>query len=437
MSSKATTPNLMSSRRQFFKSAAILGSFPFVPASATDIHHRPGIEATPGSIADTNGSIIGQFGSWASSLRGEGPPELSFRGDKWKDVENWRQPAMNKLKELVACPKVGRPPKVTVHKKYNYDGLAIEELSWQLSYGRPTEALLLKPENANEPLPAIVGLHDHGGNKYLGKRKITRTSDELPDFIAAHQEQSYEGLAWANELAKRGYVVLVHDTFTFGSRRVMYQDIAGIDHGICNVDGKSDEDPENPDNIDTYNEWAGAHEHIMAKSLFCAGTTWPGVTLAEDQAAVDVLVDRPDVDSNRLGCAGLSGGGLRTVYLGGMDHRLKCAVAVGFMSTWDDFLLNKSYTHTWMTYAPLLSKYLEFPEILGLRVPLPTMVLNDINDSLYTMPEMTKADEILKQVFKKAGAEKHYRSGFYPGPHKFDKQMQADAFEWFDLWLNS
>jgi hypothetical protein len=134
--------------------------------------------------------------------------------------------------------------------------------------------------------------------------------------------------------------------------------------------------------FNTYNQWAGEHEHIMAKSLFCAGTTWPGVFLAEDRQALEVLIGRNDVDSEKIGCAGLSGGGLRTVYLGGTDHRVKCAVCVGFMSTWADFLLNKAYTHTWMTYTPLLPKYLEFPEILGLRVPLPTMTLNNSQDGL-------------------------------------------------------
>jgi len=122
--------------------------------------------------------------------------------------------------------------------------------------------------------------------------------------------------------------------------------------------------------------------NIMSKSLFCAGTTWPGVFLFEDQCALDVLTARAEVDRERIGCAGLSGGGLRTVYLGGLDHRIKCAVSVGFMSTWSDFLMNKSYTHTWMTYAPLLPKYLDFPEILGLRVPLPTMTLNNNQDGV-------------------------------------------------------
>ena len=34
----------------------------------------------------------------------------------------------------------------------------------------------------------------------------------------------------------------------------------------------------------------------MSKSLFCAGTTWPGVFTAEDQRALDYLCSRDDVD---------------------------------------------------------------------------------------------------------------------------------------------
>jgi len=107
------------------------------------------------------------------------------------------------------------------------------------------------------------------------------------------------------------------------------------------------------------------------------------------------------------------------------------------MSTWKDFLLNKSFTHTWMTYVPIVPNELDFPEILGLRVPLPTMVLNDNDDQLYTLPEMKRADAILAEVFKKANAADKYKCSYYPGPHKFDVQMQNEAFAWFDKWLKS
>jgi hypothetical protein len=199
--------------------------------------------------------------------------------------------------------------------------------------------------------------------------------------------------------------------------------------------GLRDDAPENPENINAYNRWAGEHESVMAKSLFSAGTTWPGVFFAEDQKALDVLCSRNDVDVKNIGCCGLSGGGMRTVFMGGLDTRIKCAVCVGFMTTWDDFVLNKSYTHTWMTYVPLLPNDLDFPEIIGLRAPLPTLVLNDTHDRLYTLEGMKAADDVLREVYKKAKAGDRYKCSFHPGDHKFDKAMQAEAFEWFDRWL--
>ena len=426
-------------RREFISSAASLGILPLViptleisnTTTPTKLNKINKIK----SMQNSGKSIVGNYGPWMASLVND-PPSLSFRNDNWKDLTEWKKKALEKTKELVAAPVKGEEvPKVVVTKKYIYDGLAIEELEWQLPFGRKTEAILLKPANAKDPLPGVLGLHDHGGNKYLGKRKITKTSDNMHPAVIRHHEKSYEGTAWANELAKQGYVVLVHDTFTFGSRRVMFEDMSRIPWGDCKTDGMTDENPEKEEHIDIYNTWANGHEHIMSKSLFSGGTTWPGVTLYEDQKALDVLCDRSDVISESVGCCGLSGGGLRTNYLGGLDERIKCAIAVGFTTTWRDFILNKSYTHTWMTYAPGLPQYLDFPEILGLRVPLPTMTQNDIEDRLYNLPEMKRASGILEEVFQKAGAADKYSGRFYPGDHKFDIEMQKDAHEWFDKWL--
>jgi dienelactone hydrolase len=380
-------------------------------------------------VADDT-SLIGAYGKWATSLIYKDLPSLSFRRKEWTNVESWKTAAKKRIAERLAIPDIGGMPQVKVKKQYNYDGLHIEELTWQLPYGAPTDAILLKPENAKGPLPGILAFHDHGGNKYFGTRKITRTSDDQHPLMRAHQENYYENAAWANEVAKRGYVVLVSDAFPFASRRVLLKDVPEHLRG-----GLSDEDPENPENINAYNDWAGAHEHIMAKSLFSAGTTWPGVFFAEDRKALDILCARKDVDATKIGCGGLSGGGMRTVFMGGLDPRIKCAVCVGFMTTWKDFIMDKSFTHTWMTYVPVLPNELDFPEILGLRTPLPTLVLNDEQDGLYTLPEMKNADAILRDVYKKAKAENHYACSYYPGPHKFDARMQAEAFAWFDQWL--
>ena len=375
-------------------------------------------------------SIIGNYGPWASTLAKD-PPSLSFRREEYSNIDSWKAIAKKKVVERLSIPDLGPDiPKVTALKTSTYDGLTIEDISWQLPYGRPTRAVVLRPQGARGKLPGILAFHDHAGNKYFGTQKIVKTSAGQNALMADHQKAYYEGRAWANEIAKQGYVVLVSDAFAFGSRRVMMEDVPKELR-----EGLDDRDHENPANIGRYNDWAKQHEHVMAKSMFCAGTTWPGVFLAEDRKALDVLCSREDVDPTQVGCAGLSGGGLRTVLIGGLDPRIKCAITVGFMSTWKDFLLHKSYTHTWMLYIPILPNELDFPEILGLRVPLPTLVLNDEGDQLFTLSEMKAADSVMKEVYQKAKAPDRYRCSFYPGPHKFDAKMQAEAFSWFDRWL--
>jgi dienelactone hydrolase len=373
-------------------------------------------------------NMIGAYGPWAAALVEDAPGKLSFRRAEWNDVDSWRTVARQGVWDRLAVPPLSAPA-VTVHKQYVYDGLHVEELSWQLPYGEPTQAVFLKPESAQGKLPGVVGLHCHSGEKFFGKEKLISTGDIHPIMVKVHA-RNYLGAAWANDLAKRGYAVLVHDAFAFGSRRVRLADLPEAIR--CGV---TDPDPADVTGIEVYNHWAANHESILAKSLFCAGTTWPGVFLAEDRVAVDLLCAREDVDADRIGCGGLSGGGLRTIFLGGMDERIRCAVSVGMMTTWRDYLLHKSHTHTWMVYVPLLPAELDYPEILGLRAPLPTLVQNNIHDPLFTLPEMQRADRILQEVFAKADAADRYRGSYYPGPHKFDREMQAEAFEWFDRWL--
>ena len=428
-------------RRNFIKLAGITGlgmagGLKDLTAAVNGSYQKPDfMNEYPSSNAallsdDGDISLIGPYGKWAAALLDRELPSLSFRRKEWSNLNEWSTKARRTVMERMAIPDVGHMPAVNVKKQYNYDGLHIEELTWQLPYGRATEAILLKPQDAKGPLPGILAFHDHGGNKYFGTRKITRTRDAQHPLIKEHQDEYYENKAWANEIAKRGYVVLVSDAFPFASRRVMLGDVP------AHLRGKlTDENPEEPQSINADNDWAAEHEHIMAKSLFSAGTTWPGVFFAEDRIALDILSARKDVDPTRIGCGGLSGGGMRTAFMGGLDTRIRCAVCVGFMTTWKDFLLSKSFTHTWMTYVPLLPNELDFPEILSIRAPLPTLVLNDEQDQLYTLPEMKNADKILREVYEKAEAGNRYKCSYYPGPHKFDGTMQKEAFEWFDRWL--
>jgi dienelactone hydrolase len=398
--------------------------------------------------------MLGGYGPWAAARLGQDPGPLSFRNARWSDLQEWKKAARAAVNGLLHGPSEVQPTDVQVHEISTHDGLDIEELSWQLPYGPRTRAVFLKPHGARGRLPGVLAFHDHGGNKYFGRRKIIRTGTPLHPSIVAHQKEYYGGVGWANEIARRGFAVLVHDVFPFESRRVLAADLPAIvvDRLMSPPDAVRELTPEDlagpqagasldvpagepEDRISRYNAFAAQHENVVAKSLFCAGLTWPGVTVAEDRAALDYLASRPDVDPGRMACGGLSGGGMRTAFLAGLDDRIRCAVCAGFMTTWRDFLLNTSYTHTWMVYVPGLPDLLDFPELLGLRVPLATLVLATTQDPLYTLAETERAGRILAEVFAKAGAPEKFRISLYPGPHKLDLPMQAEAFDWVEKWL--
>jgi dienelactone hydrolase len=407
-------------------------------------------------------SLIGSYGPWADALSTQ-PGSLSFGAGRRGNAESWRTEARARLLDLLGPlpasggePDPGRVavPAVRIRRSYRFEDLEVQELSWQLPYGPETQSVLLKPSVAKGPLPGVLGLHDHASVKYFGKRKIIRTSPQLHPLLREHQGRYYGERAWANELARRGYAVLVHDVIPFGSRRVAAEDLPGyvVRRLVSAPDQREELTPEavadeTPElgwdvsegepaaGVQRYNLFAAGHEEVLARSLFAAGTSLPACFVGEDLAALEVLAGRPEVDPERLGCCGLSGGGLRTVFLAGLDDRVACAVCVGFMSTWRDFVLHKSFTHTWMLYVPQLARYLEFPEVLALRVPRPTLVLATDRDPLFTLAEMKRAGEILAGVYAGAHAPERCSVSVYPGPHCFSRDMQDEAFDWLDRWL--
>ena len=166
---------------------------------------------------------LGGGAGWSRGRRG---CRSVSRGSRPATIDAWRDQARERLRACLLQPDSGGVPKAQVQHQLVHDGLHIEHLSWQLPYGPPTEAVFLKPAGAQGRLPAVLGLHDHGGNKYFGWRKIAQIGDQIHPMMKQHRDEYYGGLSWANELARRGFAVLVHDAFAFASRRVRVGDLA-------------------------------------------------------------------------------------------------------------------------------------------------------------------------------------------------------------------
>ena len=357
------------------------------------------------------------------------PRSLSYLARNWSDREQWRIQGRAKMHELLAYDPPAKPMKAQVLATKQQNGYKRLHVRYSVTDDRTTDAFLLIPEKLTGPAPAIVAIHDHGGFYYYGKEKITQTEDP-PNILTQFIERSYGGRTFADELARRGFVVLVPDGFYFGSQRL---DPAKMSERFTRELGSLE--PGTDEYIQKFNRIASAHETLTARTIFTSGTTWPGILFQGDRASVDYLITRPEVDADRIGCIGLSIGGFRSAHLAGLDPRIKAAVVAGWMTTYDSLLKEHLRNHTWMIYVPGQLRYLDLPDVASLNAPRPLMVINCLQDRLFTLEGMQAAEQKLADIYKKMHAAERFKCNYYDVPHSLNPVMQDDAIDWLQQWL--
>ena len=377
-------------------------------------------------------NVLGNYTAMAEKIAGSCRYPYSFLADDWDDVTVWQRLIRGKVFELLSYNPPGTALNPKTLKSFEYDGVQVELVSWNQPFGPPTEAYFMKPLSPGKnsgKLPVVVALHDHGDFKYFGKEKTTAFPDE-PEILRDFKANYYGGASWASRLVKRGYAVLAPDIFLWGSRKMIAEETP-LEFNAA-LKGKEKGSREY---IEAYNLFAGNHETYIAKSLFMAGTTWPGIMLYEDMRAVDYLCTRDDIDRDRIGCGGLSGGGQQTIFLTGMDSRIKCSACVGFMTTFARLVKSNIISHTWMVHVPHLANLIDLPDLISISGGRPLLVQNDDQDELFSPEGQRESHKKLEQIFRKMGKEEKYSGRFYPGGHQFSLRMQDEAFDWFDRWL--
>ena len=359
-------------------------------------------------------------------------PELSYLARDWPDTEQWRIRARAKMQELLGYDTNAAALDPVVYETIQRTGYTCRRVSYAVAPGRRTEAFVLVPDNLDGPAPAVIALHDHGGFYFFGKEKHTLT-DNPPEPLKRHIDRSYGGRQYADELVRHGFVVLCPDAFYFGSQRI--DDTSVSERVKRDYPGLSSDEP--GEHINAFNRFASQMEQLTAKTLFTAGTTWPGILFQGDRASVDYLLTLPEVDPGRIGCMGLSIGGFRSAHLFGLDPRIGAAVVAGWMTTYDSLLFDDLLWHTWMIYVPRQFGFLDLPDVASLNAPRPLMVINCLQDTLFPIEGMNGAERKLTAVYGKMGAPDHFKCNYYDVPHSLDVRMQDDAIAWLEQWLKS
>ncbi len=318
-----------------------------------------------------------------------------------------------------------------VERAWEADGLRGEELSWGVGYGPRTRAWLLLPAGARAGrLPGVLALHDHGNFKLLGKEKIADGAEGPSGSVSVLRARAYGGAPFANRLARLGFAVLVHDVFLWGSRGFAVADVPEREREIASGAMRDALAQGYTEDVAYANAVAEMHEHVVAKICTVLGTTLAGIVAYEDRVALGVLASRPEVDADRLGAVGLSGGGARAALLGASHDALRAAAIACMMSTYEGLLDRHVARHTWMFFPPGLARLGDWPDLAACRAPRPLLVQYATEDALFGLAGMRAADATLSRRYAQAGRPAAYTGIFYRGGHRFDVPMQDDAFRW-------
>jgi len=336
------------------------------------------------------------------------------------------------VRQLIGFDADRDPLDARVEAAWSRDGVDGEEVSWSVGYGPRTRARMLKPAGSTGPLPGILALHGHDAYKYHGLEKISDGPGGMLPEVAVPRQAMYEGRAFANELARRGFAVLVPDVFLWGSRRFDADTMASGPPPPPEERWIAAEKTGDPNDIQWYNRLAARHEHVVAKYSALLGTSLAGIVAFEDRVAAAYLAGRADVRPGPLGCVGLSGGGGRAALLQATSNRIGAAVIVGMMSTHDALLDRHVANHTWMFFPAGLRARGDWPDLAGSRAPSPLLVQYLMDDALFPRAGMEAAHRRLTERY---GLSDTYAGEFYPGPHRFDIRMQESAFDRLEAWL--
>ena len=239
---------------------------------------------------------------------------------------------------------------------------------------------------------------------------------------------SVNGKAWPSyqklftNLARKGYVVLAYDPFGQGER-IEYP---GSRPGQSAIAGGG----------------TGEHEYagrrlILLGANFGLFRAWDGIR------GIDYLLTRAEVDPERIGCCGQSGGATMTQFLAALDSRIRVAV-VSEGNTENlaqaDVEPPGSADDAEQNIVPGLARGIDRADLLYAFAPKPLLVTITLHDAGHTYsPEYVTGSIDLIDEYKRAygllGAGDRVSLQATTVSHGYVYEMRRATYGWFNRWL--
>jgi dienelactone hydrolase len=275
------------------------------------------------------------------------------------------------------------PLHATITGTVERDGYVVENLHYQSRPGLYVTANLYRPARIapGARLPTVLYVCGHSARGRDGNK-------------TAYQSRGI----W---FARHGYICLVLDTLQMG-------EIAGIHHG-------------------TYREerwwW-------LSRGYTPAGVeAWNGVR------GIDYLVSRPDVDPERIGVTGISGGGAATFWIAVADERARVVVPVSGIADLESYVSNQVINGHCDCMFLYNTYQWPWTRIAALVAPRPMLFVNSDQDPIFPMDANERVINRLERVYSWYGAGDQVDSFVSIGGHAYRQDIRQGVSRFFNLHL--
>ncbi len=324
------------------------------------------------------------FGLWQQYQPEQAP--YAYRARSILDAIEWQTTTRLALAETIGLQAVEQPAlQPQLLESVDKGDYTREKLLIQTGTDSVMPVYLLLPRNAPQPLPVVLAFHGHG----YGVKDIVglwEDGEERDSPDGYHKD-------FAVELCRAGFAVAAPEIACFGERRT---DFSYINAAFGQTEPTS-----------------CAHAAMLA---FHLGRSVLGMRVQDGMCLVDYLETRQELDTQRLGAMGISGGGMHTFFSTCLDKRIKACVVSGYYSTFRDSVLAMS--HCACNFVPGLGQFGEMYDLIGMIAPRPVLVESGSHDPIFPRKAVEFSVERAREVYDVFAAEDQVQADFFDGRHE-------------------
>lgn len=275
--------------------------------------------------------------------------------------------------------------KPVITGKLEQEEFTVEKLHFQALPKLYVTANLYLPKKQEGPAPAILYVCGH--------------SRVMTNGISCGSKAGYQRHgAW---FARNGYVCLMIDMLE-------YAEIQGQHHGTSR-EGRW---------------WWNSRGYTPA-----GVEAWFGIR------ALDYLCSRPEVDKERIGMTGRSGGGSYTWTVAALDERIKVAAPVAGITDLQNQVVDGSIEGHCDCMFFLNTYRWDFPQVAALIAPRPLLIGNSDKDNLFPLDGVVRLYNQTRRIYQLYGKTNQLGLLITEGPHADTQDLQLPVFRWFNRFL--